>query len=181
MRRLGPEVIKKLREVDMRDIRADPILVFHKQYVALINLIFSFVLPTLIPVYFWDETWDRSFVSQVARSLLVLHATFSINSFAHMWGAKPYNKNILPSENMGVSLAISGEGFHNYHHVFPWDYQASEFNWYALNHSAFFIDMFAKIGWAYNLKKPSPELVKRIAAEKGDGSRATWDEVPLCD
>lgn len=82
---------------------------------------------------------------------------------------------------MAVSLVISGEGFHNYHHVFPWDYRASEFNWYILNHSAFFIDMFAKIGWAYNLKKPSLDLIKRVAISRGDGSRTKWDEVPLCD
>ncbi|XP_011054445.1 PREDICTED: acyl-CoA Delta(11) desaturase-like isoform X2 [Acromyrmex echinatior] len=181
LRRLRPEIIQKLRETDMRDILADPLIAFHKKYVTLVNLIFSYVLPTLIPVYFWGETWNRSFISQVARVMLVLHASFSINSFAHMWGTKPYNKNIRPTENMSVSVVCSGEGFHNYHHTFPWDYRAAEFNWYIFNHSSFFIDMFAKIGWAYNLKKPSPELVKRVAADKGDGSRAKWDEIPMCD
>jgi stearoyl-CoA desaturase (Delta-9 desaturase) len=48
---------------------------------------------------------------------------------------------------------------HNYHHVFPWDYKASETGMYSLNTSTFFIDLFSKIGWAYDLKQPSKELV----------------------
>lgn len=49
-----------------------------------------------------------------------------------------------------VSLAAFGEGWHNYHHVFPWDYKTSEFGDYKFNISTGFIDFFAKIGWAYN-------------------------------
>ncbi|KAL0132477.1 hypothetical protein PUN28_000317 [Cardiocondyla obscurior] len=180
LKQLKPEVVKKLHEVNMRDILEDPIMAFQKRHAMALNIVLSFILPTLVPIYFWNEAWDKSFTSQVLRVMLVTHASFSINSFAHIWGAKPYDKTLHASENMGVSLAITGEGFHNYHHKFPWDYQASEFNWYGWNHAALFIDMFAKIGWATNLKKPSRELVKKVAAEKGDGSYK-WDEVPMCD
>lgn len=63
-----------------------------------------------------------------------------------------------------------GEGWHNYHHVFPWDYKAAELGGYKLNNTKAFIDFFAKIGWAYDLKSPSPELIKKISARYGDGS-----------
>ncbi|XP_020286505.1 acyl-CoA Delta(11) desaturase-like isoform X2 [Pseudomyrmex gracilis] len=181
MKRFSREIVKELREIDMRETMEDPVVVFQKKYVWIMTPIFTFILPTLVPVYFWNETWSRAFVSQTIRALFVLHAMFSINSVAHMWGARPYNKNIWPTENMGVSLFMAGEGFHNYHHVFPWDYQASEFSWYVLNYSALFIDAFAKIGWAYNLKKPSPELVKEVTINKGDGSHTQWNEVPPID
>nr|XP_012215839.1 PREDICTED: acyl-CoA Delta(11) desaturase-like [Linepithema humile] len=182
LKKLSPEIIQKLHEADVRDVMADPIVVFQNKYVTIITVIFSYILPTLVPVYFWNETWSRAFTSQVIRALLVIHGSFAINSFAHMWGAKPYDKNICPTENIGVSLVMAGEGFHNYHHVFPWDYRASEYGWYILNHSAFFIDVFAKIGWAYNLKRPSPKLIKRVAMDRGDGSHTKWDEVPpSCD
>ena len=39
-----------------------------------------------------------------------------------------------------------GEGWHNYHHVFPWDYKTSELGDYRYNFSTAFIDFFAKIG-----------------------------------
>lgn len=32
-----------------------------------------------------------------------------------MYGDKPYDKSIMPVENIYVSIAAMGEGFHNYH------------------------------------------------------------------
>jgi stearoyl-CoA desaturase (delta-9 desaturase) len=70
-----------------------------------------------------------------------------------------------------------GEGWHNYHHVFPWDYKTAELGDYLLNITAAFIDFFAYIGWAYDLKQPSKELVQRVAQKLGDGSHTEWGHV----
>lgn len=64
-----------------------------------------------------------------------------------------------------------GEGWHNYHHVFPWDYKTAELFNYRYNVTTAFIDFFAKIGWAKDLKTVSPEMIERRAARTGDGSR----------
>lgn len=61
-------------------------------------------------------------------------------------------RNISPVESLPVALAAFGEGWHNFHHVFPWDYKTSEFGDYKYNMSTGFIDFFAKIGWAYARK-----------------------------
>lgn len=66
-----------------------------------------------------------------------------------------------------------GEGFHNYHHAFPWDYKAAELP-YHVNVTTFLIDMFAKIGWAYDLKQPSEELIRRTAEKHGDGTHPRY-------
>lgn len=58
-----------------------------------------------------------------------------------------------------------GEGWHNYHHVFPWDYRAAELGTYSLNITTFWLDQFAKIGWAYDLKKPSDRMIRAHAAK----------------
>lgn len=79
---------------------------------------------------------------------------------------------------MAVAIVAMGEGWHNYHHVFPWDYKAAELGDYAFNTTTFLIDMFAKIGWAYDLKQPSPELVRKVAEKHGDGTHEEWPEVP---
>lgn len=78
-----------------------------------------------------------------------------------------------------------GEGWHNYHvswlknsqnsnsnqtlsqHVFPWDYKAAELGDYKLNVTTFWIDMFAKIGWAWDLKEPSKELLRKTIEKHG--------------
>lgn len=78
-----------------------------------------------------------------------------------------------PSENAYVATMTFGEGWHNYHHVFPWDYKTSEWG-NRLNMTARFIDLFAKIGWAYDLKSVAPDTVKRRVWRTGDGSHELW-------
>lgn len=67
-------------------------------------------------------------------------------------------------------LAV-GEGWHNFHHVFPWDYKAAELGNYRLNFTTAFLDLMAKIGWAYDLKTASPEMIESRVKRTGDGSR----------
>lgn len=55
-------------------------------------------------------------------------------------------------DNKFIALASFGEGWHNYHHVFPWDYKTSEFGSYTYNITNAFLDTFAKIGWVYDSK-----------------------------
>lgn len=62
-------------------------------------------------------------------------------------------RNISPVENLFVAIAAFGEGWHNYHHVFPWDYKTGEFGEYKTNWTSGFIDTFAKLGWAYDRKQ----------------------------
>jgi stearoyl-CoA desaturase (delta-9 desaturase) len=61
--------------------------------------------------------------------------------------------------------------------VFPWDYKAAELGKYGLNFTAAYIDFFAYIGWAYDLKQPSKELVRRVVLKWGDGSHTEWGHV----
>lgn len=74
---------------------------------------------------------------------------------------------------MITSFLAMGEGYHNYHHTFPWDYRASEFG-KKLNLTAFWLDFFIYLGWAYDLKTPSVELVQKVVVNHGDGSHFKW-------
>ncbi|KAJ8956786.1 hypothetical protein NQ314_006662, partial [Rhamnusium bicolor] len=78
-------------------------------------------------------------------------------------------KNFSSVENLAVSLAALGEGWHNYHHVFPWDYKTGELG-NVYNPSTTFINFFAKLGWAYELKSVSKQMIARRAKKCGDGS-----------
>ena len=81
----------------------------------------------------------------VLRYVSFLHATWLVNSAAHMFGMKPYDVKIGPVENMAVSVLAMGEGFHNYHHTFPYDYSTSEWGPH-LNITTAFIDLMAMTG-----------------------------------
>ncbi|XP_011878893.1 PREDICTED: acyl-CoA Delta(11) desaturase-like [Vollenhovia emeryi] len=180
MMKKHPEVIRRGRQVDMSDILAEPIVVFSIKYFVILRLIFAYLLPVMVPVYGWNETWSKAVASQVIRYVCVLHSVWSVNSVAHTWGSKPYDANIKPTENMWVNALSGGEGWHNYHHVFPWDYKAAEAP-YANHMNTKFIEFFTKIGWAYDLKQPSEEYVKTITMKRGDGTHPLWNAVPHPD
>lgn len=57
------------------------------------KILFCFILPSLVPMYLWDETWYNAFMSQaVIRYVLSLNFTWLVNSAAHIWGNRPYDK-----------------------------------------------------------------------------------------
>lgn len=61
--------------------------------------------------------------------VIQLNVTWSVNSFAHYFGDKPFDESIWPCETKFVAFAAAGEGWHNYHHTFPHDYACSELGW----------------------------------------------------
>lgn len=75
------------------------------------------------------------------------------------------------AENKTVAILAFGEGWHNYHHVFPWDYKAAELGNYRMNFSTAFLDFMSKIGWAYDMKTVNVEMVAKRARRTGDGTR----------
>lgn len=85
--------------------------------------------------------------------------------------------SINPSENLSVSLGALGEGWHNYHHVFPWDYKAAELGNYRANLTTAFIDFFSLIGWAYDMKTVSKDMILKRAKRTGDGSHPDGDGI----
>ncbi len=129
-----------------------------------------FIVPTVVPWYFWGESlWNAYFVCSLLRYVLTLNATWLVNSAAHIWGNRPYDKSINPAENRGVALGALGEGFHNYHHVFPHDYGTSEYGWH-LNITTWFIDVMAFLGQASDRRKISQKTIDQRKLRTGDGS-----------
>lgn len=85
-----------------------------------------------------------------------------------------FYRSIGATDNVFTSIFSFGEGRHNYHHVFPWDYKTSEQEDYAYNFSTAVIDFFAKIGWAYDLKTASKDIIKKRVLRTGDGTHPVW-------
>lgn len=166
--RKHPAVIEKGKKVDISDLTADPILMFQRRHYKLLVLLLSFVLPTVVPWYFWGESLRVAyFTAALFRYAFTLNITWMVNSLSHFYGSHPYDKGINPSQNFTTILLSVGEGWHNYHHVFPYDYRASEYPW-RFNPTSWFIDFFAWIGWAYDLKTVSPEGIQKKKDRSGE-------------
>ncbi|XP_076239736.1 acyl-CoA Delta-9 desaturase-like [Calliopsis andreniformis] len=171
MVRKHPDVIKKGANIDMTDLKQDSVVNWQKRYYSILMPLFCFIIPTWIPIYFWNERLLCAWFATVFRYVFSLHSTWLVNSAAHIWGMKPYDKTIGPTENRLVSLFAIGEGWHNYHHVFPYDYKAAELGNYRLNLTTAFLDLCARWGLAYDLKVVPEDVVRKRATRTGDGSR----------
>lgn len=68
-----------------------------------------------------------------------------------------------------MSTVTGGEGWHNFHHIFPSDYRASEFG-HRNDLTTKFLEAFRRKGWVYDAKETSPHLVNKWVKKFGDGS-----------
>lgn len=176
MSKKHPLVIAKGKSIDLSDLEADPLVMFQKKYYNILYFIFAFWIPVFVPIYFWNENWINSlFVCYFFRYAFSLHSTWLVNSVAHIYGMKPYDKSIRATENQFVATMAYGEGWHNYHHTFPWDYRAAELGQrYSI--TTFFIDTMAKLGLAYNFKAAPFNCIKNVAIKRGDGSHPIYGQ-----
>jgi len=150
-----PEVVKAGREMDFSDLMADPFVAFQKKFDPWFTLYMCFVMPAQVASYCWgEEFWNTFFVAGALRYVCVLHFTWCVNSAAHLYGDHPYDFMSYPAENPFVSWVAVGEGWHNWHHKYPFDYAASEFGISSqFNPSKLFIDVFASMGLVWGRKR----------------------------
>jgi stearoyl-CoA desaturase (delta-9 desaturase) len=101
---------------------------FQKKWDPYWNILWCFAFPAIVASYGWGESGAVGFfVPGAVRYVWVLHMTWFVNSAAHLWGERPYDPKSNPAENPLVAIASIGEGWHNWHHKYPFDYAASEY------------------------------------------------------
>lgn len=148
-------VITAGQELDFSDLVEDPIVMFQKKLDPWFTLYMCYVMPAQVASYFWGEKfWNAFFVAGALRYAIVLHFTWCVNSAAHLYGDHPYDPLSYPGENPFVSFVAVGEGWHNWHHKYPFDYAASEFGISSqFNPSKLIIDTFAAVGLVWGRKR----------------------------
>jgi len=149
-----PETIKEGKSVNMDDIHKDSIVMWQKTVHPWFDIFMCFVFPGLVCMLLGDTYWNGVFVAGALKYVLILHFTWFVNSFAHMFGYRTYEPNIGPAENLFVSILAGGEGYHNWHHVYPYDYAASEFGYFGQwNPTKLVIDFAARLGLVENRRR----------------------------
>ncbi|XP_057633548.1 stearoyl-CoA desaturase 2-like [Chionomys nivalis] len=160
--RKHPAVKEKGRKLDMSDLKAEKLVMFQRRYYEPGLLLMFLVLPTLVPWYCWGEgfhNYHHAFPYDYSASEYRWHVnftTFFIDCMAALGLA--YDQNRVSKARIKSIGDGSCEGFHNYHHAFPYDYSASEYRWH-VNFTTFFIDCMAALGLAYDQKRVSKATV----------------------
>ena len=123
--------------------------------------------------------WSGLVIGFFLSTVLLWHATFTVNSLAHVMGRRRYATEDTSRNSVFIALLTMGEGWHNNHHY----YQASSrqgFFWWEFDPSFYLLKAFSWVGIVRDMKVPNAST---LAANRiKDGSfdigmfRAHWNK-----
>ena len=88
----------------------------------------------------------------VVSTIALYHATFSVNSLAHVWGNRRYATRDHSRNNWLIAIITLGEGWHNNHHHFPGSAKQG-FYWWEIDLTYYGLKLLASMGLIWNLKQ----------------------------
>jgi stearoyl-CoA desaturase (delta-9 desaturase) len=101
--------------------------------------------------------WPGLVIGFFLSTVLVYHATFCINSLAHVHGRQRYVTADDSRNNWFLAIFTMGEGWHNNHHA----YQSSArqgFRWWEIDPTFYLLEALSFIGVVWELKTPPAEV-----------------------
>ena len=143
----------KSKDIDTKvisDLSRKKMLRFqHKYYV--LCMLGSNLITSLVAGYLLNDYLGAFLFVWVVRLFFLHHTTWCINSLAHYWGSQNYSQEHTAVDNYLISLLTYGEGYHNYHHTFAYDYR-NGIRWYHFDPTKWLIWTLYKLGLARDLK-----------------------------
>ena len=155
-----------------KDLQRDPVVMWqHRNYLTLV-LTSNIALPAFLG-YLGGDIIAGLLLGGLLRLVLSQHVTYLINSAAHVWGRQPYSDASSARDNGFLALVTYGEGYHNYHHTFQWDYR-NGIKWWQFDPTKWIIKSLSFLGLTTELKRCSFAQIEkarlamqyRCAAEK---------------
>jgi stearoyl-CoA desaturase (delta-9 desaturase) len=140
------------------DLSRDPVHRFLERYHILLPLMLGGLL------YLLGELWGGVGLSWVVwgvfvRTTLLYHATWFVNSAAHLWGYRSHNTRDRSTNLWWVALLTLGEGWHNNHHAFPRSARHG-LRWWELDLTYLLICLMARVGLARQIQLPSQSMLR---------------------
>jgi len=102
--------------------------------------------PGLVVGFFWS-------------TVAVYHATFCINSLAHVHGRKRYVTGDDSRNNWLLAIFTMGEGWHNNHHACQSSVRQG-FKWWEYDATFYILKLLSFTGLVWDLKKPSAAILR---------------------
>ncbi len=159
------------------DLAKQPLVKFQNEYYGWLATALGFFFPAAI-ASLWGDFWGGLLVAGCLRIFITQQTTFFVNSLSHYIGGKPYNLDISARDNILVAFLTHGEGYHNFHHAFQFDFR-NGIQWYQWDPTKWFIQTMSLLGMARNLKTaPTFEIVraKMQALEVELLKKGLWSE-----
>lgn len=161
------------------DLLRNKLLVFQDKYYEVLMVITN-TLMTLLIGWITGDYVGAFVISWLLRMFVLHHFTWFINSLAHYWGHQNYSAEHSAVDNYILCLLTFGEGYHNYHHTFAYDYR-NGIRWYHFDPTKWLIWTLNKLGLARGLRRVEKSRIskqmisehKRALLEKLQGAVTT--------
>ena len=114
---------------------------------------------TLAAISFAVAGWSGLVVGFFGSTIAVWHATFLVNSVAHVFGRRRYDTADTSRNSLPVALVTFGEGWHNNHHRYPSAVRQGH-AWWELDVTYLVLRSLAAVGIVHDLR-PVPVPVRR--------------------
>lgn len=150
---------------NIADLLRNPRLRFQHRHYLVLALGMNFGVPLAVG---WavGDVWGCLLLAGLLRLVVNHHFTFFINSLAHTWGRRPYTQANSARDNDFVALFTYGEGYHNFHHEFQWDYR-NGVRWWQFDPTKWMIVSLSWAGLARHLKRvPEFRIQRTILARQ---------------
>lgn len=102
--------------------------------------------------------WPVLLVGFMWSTVLLYHATFCINSLAHMHGKKRYVTGDDSRNNWLLALFTMGEGWHNNHHAYQSSVRQS-FRWWEIDPTYYILTALSWAGMIWDLRVPPKRVL----------------------
>jgi stearoyl-CoA desaturase (delta-9 desaturase) len=168
---------------NVQDLKRDRLVAWQDKWVHGIAFFMSFIFPAFLGYVYALSTGNLTpiggalgglLIPGVARVVMVQHATFCINSLCHMIGERPYSTSHSARDSWIAAIFTMGEGYHNYHHEFQWDYRNGVKPW-QLDPSKWIIWFLSKLRLTGDLKRVPGERI--LLAETRETKRQLTDQI----
>ena len=140
------------------------------RHIHWIAALVAFVLPATVGFLYggWVSALGAFLIAGVARIVVLQHCTFCINSLCHYLGERPYSSKCTARDSWLMAIVTLGEGYHNYHHEFQYDYRNGVKPW-QFDPTKWAIWTLSKVGLARKLRRVPEEKI--ILAELAEAQR----------
>jgi stearoyl-CoA desaturase (delta-9 desaturase) len=149
----------KYRNVLVSDLMKDPLMLWQDKYIFPLSMLMCFIVPTLVG-WAMGAPFGGFLIAGITRVVFTHHCTFFINSLCHTIGKKPYGGHDSARDSFIMALLTYGEGYHNFHHRFQYDYR-NGVRWYHWDPTKWSIRVMAWLGLASKLRRVSTEELTR--------------------
>lgn len=163
----------------VRDLQKQRMVRWQHEFYTPVALVSGFLFPTLIGLAWggWPAALGAFLIAGVARVVFVHHMTFCINSLCHWIGKQPYSERCTARDSWLMALFTFGEGYHNYHHEFQYDYRNGVKPWH-FDPTKWTIWTLSKLGLVAKLRTVSEEkiLKAQVIEKQRQEAKALADE-----